>query len=58
MSSSTAGTDNHVVALNGTILAGTMMVKDEGEYDVLRREGNGGAGAGLDGILERVGFAI
>ncbi|OAP63598.1 hypothetical protein AYL99_02825 [Fonsecaea erecta] len=41
------------VAINGTILAGTLMVKDETEWDVLRRNHSL-----IDEILASIGFSL
>ena len=45
-----AGPDSFV-AVNGTILGGTLMVKDEREWDVLRHDSSL-----LDGLLHSIGF--
>lgn len=45
------GSEVGFVALNGTALAGTMMVKNQGEWDMLRSQ----AGL-LDSILEGIGI--
>lgn len=41
------------VAINGTILAGTLMVKDEEEWDVLRKDHSL-----IDGILTSIGYPL
>lgn len=45
------GSDIGYVQLNGTLLGGTLMVKYEEEWDVLRRDSGK-----LDGILEAIGI--
>jgi hypothetical protein len=49
------GLEGSMVALNGTILGGTLMVKERAEWDALReREGEGEGG--IDEVLREVGF--
>ncbi|RMZ90781.1 hypothetical protein DV736_g1988, partial [Chaetothyriales sp. CBS 134916] len=53
-SASIPGLDSsHSVSVNGTILGGTLMVKEQQEWDALRN--NHGA---LDSIIETIGFPI
>lgn len=49
-----AGPDSYV-AINGTILGGTLMVKDEAEWDTLRQ---GDSSAILDGLLSSLGYPL
>ncbi|KAK5056115.1 hypothetical protein LTR84_012668 [Exophiala bonariae] len=52
-----AGPDSFV-AINGTILGGTLMVKDEGEWDVLTQRQEDDSSAILDGLLSSLGYPL
>lgn len=49
----TDGSEAGFVALNGTVLAGTLMVKEEEQWDILRQ----GASA-LDSLLQAAGIPV
>lgn len=44
------------VAVNGTVLGGTVMVRTGEEWDALRGGGGGGGGRLLEEVLEAVGI--